>query len=178
MKRLLIFLALILFATPCLAEVIVTEQVDYFAVTGKTPKQIMASIQKSSPRSGKKTFDLAQTRSEFRYEYKGVQNGDRCTVNEVTIYLNLTYIYPRLAVTPKNKSTRRWWAKELVSYEKHEETHGNISRELANKMHREIQRMDDLNCATRDAEIKRRVDYYSRQATKKHEAFDRKDRRY
>ncbi len=178
MKRLLIFLALILFATPCLAEVIVTKQEEYFAVTGSTPKQIMLSIQKNSPRSGKKTFDLAQTRSEFRYQYKGVQKGSRCNVNEVTISLNLTYVYPRLAVTPKDKSTRRWWAKELASYEKHEETHGDISIELANKMHREIQRMDDLNCATREAEIKRRVKYYSRQATKKHEAFDRKDRRY
>ena len=178
MKQLLIVLTLILFATPSLAEVIVTEQVDYFAVTGNTKKQIMASIQKSSPRSGKKTFDLAQTRSEFRYEYKGVQNGDRCTVNEVTIYLNLTYIYPRLAVTPKDKNTRRWWAKELASYEKHEETHGDISIGLANKLHREIQRMDDLNCATRNEEVKRRVNYYSRQARKKHDAFDRKDRRY
>lgn len=179
MKYVILTVLFLLYACPGHAEVMVSERNAYFSVRGKTPREIKASIRKNSPSKGSKTYALAQTRTSIRYEIKSrPKSGGRCATEDVVIYLDLTYIYPKLDKLPTSKRTLRWWKAELKDYQRHEQRHGIISKELARKLDREINKLNDLNCSTMADEIQRRVRYYQRKIQKKHEEFDRKDRRY
>lgn len=169
-------LALILFSTPSLAEVIVTEQIDHFTASGRNKREISNSIAANSPMRGKKSFALATTQSDFRYEYSFSKSGGRCNVDTVTIYLDLVYTYPRLT-NKVSKRTEAWWKRQQAVLEKHELTHGEISKHFARRLERVILAMDDLNCSTMREEILRRARYYSRAMEKEHDEFDRRERR-
>ncbi len=176
MKTLLFSLLLITFATPGLAEVIVTEKVTYFTVSGRNPKQISRSMQQNSPVKGKKSFAAATTRTQINYEFNWKKRGKRCSIEKVKLYLNLTYTYPRLVTTPDRK-TDKWWKEQLKIYIRHEREHGNISKRTAHEIDRQLRQMDDLNCATMKEEVKRRVKYFTRKMNDRHDEFDRKEQR-
>lgn len=175
MKTILIIIALTLLATPCFAEVVVSEEIDYFTVTGTTKGEISKSLQANSPIKKKTSYAAATTRSQLRYEIISEKRNGRCGVTETKILLHLTYTYPRLAQTPSSRVSA-WWREQLRLYEIHEQTHGDIAKRFARKIEQELQQMKDLNCATMKTVVDDRFRYYNRKLNEAQAEFDRKER--
>lgn len=174
MKRLILSIIFTLLASPCLAEVLITEEVTYFTVTGKTKSEISQSLRKNSPIKKKKSYAAATTKSQLSYEVSTRKNSGRCDVVKTTVKLHLTYTYPRLAQTP-DRRTHTWWMSQLELYEKHELTHGDIAREYAKRLERKLSGMTNLNCGTIKNELERRFNYYNRKMSSAQAEFDRKE---
>lgn len=174
MKHILVAIIFTLLAAPCFAEVVVTEEIDYFKVTGKTKQEIYRSLHANSPIKKKKTFAAATTKSQLRYEIVSEKRNGRCGVTKTKILLHLTYTYPRLVQTPAS-GVRAWWQEQLRAYEKHELTHGDIAKRFAEKLESELSRMHDLNCGTMKTVVDDRFRYYNRKMNQAQAEFDRKE---
>lgn len=168
---------ILLFTTPCAAEIIVTERDAYFTISGRTQSELLRSIQANSPRRGKKNFALAQMRPKISYSIERAKHGDRCGVDSITIHLDITYLYPRPS-NELNKRTKDWFddfSEELIE---HEQTHGIIAKRFADKIEREVNGMNDLNCSTMTQVVHDRVNYLIRKMNDKQDEYDRLENLY
>lgn len=147
---LLCFLTL---ACPSWAEVIVTENTQYYPVDGKNKKMILHNLQRQSPIviQGKKFH--GNTKAKTKYNFSWVQRGDSCALKKVTINLSITYKYPKLTTTP-DKATRTWWNTHFARLKKHELVHGKIAIKGAYELDNELRSLKKLNCSTAKAKIK------------------------
>jgi predicted secreted Zn-dependent protease len=144
------FLALTLLAltaAPALAEVIVTTKTEHYPVNGLTHKEIAENIKRQSPivQDGR-TFQ-AHTQSNIRYEFSWTRRNGRCAMKQATVFINITYKYPRLADTP-NAQTLRWWQAHLDKLAEHELVHGQYALEAAHELDQALNSLSDLDCAT------------------------------
>lgn len=176
MKFFTFALTLLLSCSPVFAEIVVTEDTQYFPVTGETKNEIKLSMQKNSPVKGVNSFAAATTRTQLSYEVTTQKRAGRCDVIKTKVLVQLTYTYPRLAQTP-SKRVLKWWENELKKYEAHEKVHGDISKEYAKRLERKLQGMTNMRCATIKGEIQRRFNYYNRKMNEAHAEFDRKEQR-
>lgn len=140
-------LGVVLWAVPALAEVVVTTSTEHYPVHGTTRKEIAENIRSQSPiRQDGRTFQ-AHTHSTIRYEFSWTRRNDRCTMNKATVFIHITYKYPRLAETP-DADTLRWWQEHLDRLAEHEAIHGDISLEAAHELDTALNALSDLHCST------------------------------
>jgi len=172
MKRLLIITAIILLAIPCRAEVILTTSTEYYPVDGIGKNEILKNLKKEAPQKKGKEYFPAYTQTGIKYEYSWGKRKGRCDVTKATVYLNLTYVYPRLART-QDKRTRTWWEETLKKYEIHEKIHGKISRRSANELDKKLNSLKNLDCNRAKETISARAKYIIRQMRKRQEEYDR-----
>ncbi|QGY40906.1 DUF922 domain-containing protein [Pseudodesulfovibrio cashew] len=172
MKRISILLLLILFATPAFAEVVEEEIKDYYSIAGVTRTEILRNLQRRAPYKQAGSFVPAFTQTDLKYQIRLKQQGGRCGVDKVTVFLNLTYKYPRLA-QHQSTNTRLWWRDIIKHYTIHEEIHGAISRKWAKELDRTLLSLTDLNCETAWQTIKARASYINRQLQKEQQEYDR-----
>lgn len=158
-----------------MAEVVVTEEVEYFNITGTSKRSIMRSLQKNSPSRNGNNFAAATTRTQMSYEVTTQKRAGRCDVIKAKVLLHLTYTYPRLAQTP-DKRTARWWQNELKSYEEHELTHGDIAKQYADRLDRKLLGTTNLRCSEIKGEIDRTFNYYKRKMQQAQDDFDRREK--
>ena len=157
MRRLLFTLCtLMLLATPALADVVKTVSNEYYVVEGRNPKTIYLNLKRQSPlNEGYKTYQ-ANTQTELKYNFKWRKRGNTCTLEKVTIFLHLTYKYPKLAHSVDNK-TRKWWKKFMTKLEEHELIHGQISIKAAHELDDALRAFDYTDCINFKAELKKRA---------------------
>jgi len=156
MKRFILTLLLFVFAPPAWGEVIINVETRHYGVVGRTKQDIMRSMQHQSPFKKGNSFVPAYTGTDMRYQYVLKQKGNRCSVKDATVLLNLTYMYPKLA--QHQSSEIRWWWRDLIkAYTIHEEIHGDISIRWAHELDRELKSIKDLNCSSANQVIQERA---------------------
>lgn len=158
MKRLLItILAALFLAAPAAADVVKTVSTEYYTVKGKSPKAIYEELKRHSPlNEGAQTYQ-ANTRTSIKYNYKWEKRGGKCTMKDATVYLHLTYLYPRLTHSVDRK-TRNWWKSFLGKLEEHELIHGEISIKAAHEMSDALEALGTMDCNNFKATVKSRAD--------------------
>ncbi|ADU62961.1 MAG: DUF922 domain-containing Zn-dependent protease [Pseudodesulfovibrio sp.] len=146
-RTFLILTLLTLTAAPALAAVIVTTKTEHYPVNGLTHKEIAENLKRQSPivMDGR-TFQ-AHTQSNIRYEFSWTRRNGRCAMKQATVFIDITYKYPRLAETPDNE-TLRWWQGHLDKLAEHEQVHGKYALEAAHELDKALNSLSDLDCAT------------------------------
>lgn len=126
----IVILAILFVTTPAQADVVKVVRTEYYAVQGKSPREIYSYLKTHSPlNKGNKTYQ-AHTRTKIKTQYKMFKRGNVCTVKDVVVYLDLTYLYPKL-VHSVDRKTRTWWKDFIAKLEEHELIHGQISIKAA-----------------------------------------------
>jgi len=173
MKQLILALAILLTASIANAEVIIKERNTYYTVPGTRKGEIIRNMERYAPFREEKFYVPAFMKPDLRYEYHWEKKGDRCAVTDVTIYLTITYKYPRLAQEPAASYIKEWWESLMQEYKIHEELHGEIAIEGAHKLEKALLRLDDMNCESAKETIAKTARYFNRQTQKKQEEYDR-----
>ena len=123
----------ILLVAPALADVVTSVRTEYYQVDGTNPRTIYDNLKNHSPlNTGTETYQ-AHTQTQLRFKYKIRQTGSQCQIEDVVIYLDLIYLYPRLTHSV-DWETRKWWKKFYGQLEEHELIHGEISTRAVHKL--------------------------------------------
>lgn len=173
MKRLLVaVLTTLLLVTPAIADVVKTVRTEYYSVDGKNARDIFAYLKKHSPlNKGDSTYQ-AHTRTKVKTQYKMVRRGNMCSVKNVVIYLDLTYLYPRLKHSVDRK-TRNWWKDFIGKLEEHELIHGQISIKAAHRLNDELEAVQSSNCAGFNEAVKLKAKQILTQMKKDQVLYDK-----
>lgn len=149
-------LALSILASPALADVVLTVHTEYYMVEGTNPRAIFNDLKNNSPlNSGDDTYQ-AHTRTQLGARYKIRSNGSQCQIDNVVIYLDLTYLYPKL-IHSVDWETRKWWKRFYDKLEEHELIHGEISTKAAHRLDDTLERLGPGNCAGYEQDIHDRI---------------------
>ena len=163
------------------ARVIVRERVQYYNITGKTGAQIMRSISRRGPRGTGARHAIATTQISMRLDLKPVVRGRRCVYASTTVYLDLTYRYPRWRNQRGASSrVRSAWKRFYGRVVAHEKQHGAIARKYAARIDREFKRTRrSVRNGCRDSGNRqaRRFQALVRQHDREHARFDRRESR-
>lgn len=157
---------------PAQAEVIIIEQEEYYSVNGIGKREILQDMERRAPfKMGNDTYP-AYTQTDIKYNYSWENRAGTCNVTDVKVYLNLTYVYPKL-VRLQSGSIKWWWKDTMKKYVIHEKIHGDISKRWAHKLDRELRALKELNCGTAKQTIATRAQYIVRKMREKQEEYDR-----
>jgi len=159
---------LLLLLLPALApaEVTVSTSEDHYIVEGSTRAQISRFYQQ------RESKNAATTRSSFKYSYTWRQKGSMCTVSDVKVHLHLLYTYPRLADST-GQHTAQWWNETLKKLTIHEHIHGDIARDAAKELERELLRIRDVPCSDIKDKVRYRADRVFQDHQRRQEDYDR-----
>jgi predicted secreted Zn-dependent protease len=172
MKRLILTALILVLAIPAHAEVFLNVITKEYGVTGNSKQDIMRSMQRRAPYKKGKSFVPAYTGTDMKFSYTLMQSGKSCSVKEVKVYLNLTYMYPRLA--QHQSSTIRWWWRDIIKkYKIHEEIHGEISTRWAYQLDRELRSLKNMNCPSAQQIVKTRAKHIYAKMRNEQETYDK-----
>lgn len=172
MKSMLITALFFLMALPVAAEVTTTTETDHYNVIGTTKQEIMRHMQRQSPYKKGNSFVPAYTGTNMKFRYVMEERGSRCSVKEVKVILNLTYMYPKLA-QHQSSSIRWWWRDIIKAYTIHEEIHGAISTRWAHELDREIRSLKDMPCASAKKIVEAKAKTVFTKMRNEQEAYDK-----
>lgn len=164
--------AIILFSTPAIAEVLLTEKIDYYPISGIGKKEITEALKKKAPYRKGKDYYPAYTQTDIKYEYTWGKRAGRCAVKKVKVMLTLTYVYPRLT-SAQSRTVQRWWDDKIKRFVVHEGIHGDISKRSAHELDRKLRSLNDLSCSNAKQVIASRAKYIIRQMKKEQAEYDR-----
>ena len=147
----------------------VSEKTRSYAITGRTGAALLDAMDRRGPKHGFLTRAIAQTRYTVSWTIDWGETRTACRVEELDGKLTITYTYPTRRGLPP--SLERRWARFLAGVRKHEETHGDIARQMARtprNRSRGCRSSNDPGCRKTHAEAKGRMtaiyaDYEARQ---------------
>lgn len=169
--RFLPLLLLILLAVPAKAEVILNVETKHYSLTGTTKQEIMRNMQRHSPYKKGTSFVPAYTGTDMKFRYTLEKRGDRCSMKEATVHLDLTYMYPRLA--QHQSSAIRWWWRDIIkAYTFHEEIHGDIAIRWAHELDRVLRSLKNLPCSSAQDIVKAKARQVYEAMRDEQEAYD------
>jgi len=125
------------------ARVKVKEKTTYYRISGKTG----AALNKSMLQGGGSRISLshavAATETELDFgEPKIVIKGNKCVVEDVDVFLNIKYIYPKWADRRgASVKTKKRWAAFWKELKRHERNHGEIAKAGAKALEKELKKM-------------------------------------
>jgi len=155
-KVFLAYIAILVFATPAMADVVRTVSTEYYIVDGTDIKTIYKNLKEHSPlNDGPETYQ-AHTQTQIKTTYKIRKTGNRCQILNVVIYLHLTYLYPKLKHSVDYK-TRKWWKKFYQKLEEHELIHGEISTKAAHLLDDTLEGLGSGDCYSYKNLIKKQI---------------------
>lgn len=172
MRHILLIIFFLLSTSPSWAEVVLTVTTEHYSVLGTTKTTIMRHMQRRSPYKQGQSFVPAYTGTDMSYRYVMIQKGDRCSMQEVKVFLNLTYMYPKLA-QHQSSSIRWWWRDIIKEYTIHEEIHGAISTRWAHELDRELRSLKDLPCSSAKEIVETRAKTIYDKMRDEQESYDR-----
>lgn len=172
MTRLPFFLCLfLLLSSPANAEVILNVVTQHYSLIGTTKQDIMRNMQRHSPYKQGSSFVPAYTGTEMKFSYTLEQRGSLCSVKDPKVFLNLTYMYPKLA--QHQTSGIRWWWRDIIkAYTIHEEIHGDISIRWAHELDRVLRSIKDIACPSAQEVIKTKAEQVYTSMRNEQEAYD------
>lgn len=162
------------------AEIVVTEKVNHYAVSGVSGRDLGRSML----RGGARTINLRHaiaattTRFDFTDPVLAVERG-RCVVKAITVRLSIEYQLPKWTGRHKaNARLRRSWDAFYAELVRHEQTHGRIAREFARRIERELLRLSGtqaFGCSDFGAFSEARFAALSAELRRQQLAFDRRE---
>ncbi len=120
---------------PARAEPLITESIDYFDVTGATPQEVRASLDRMAPtstRDGKRYDALTYPTIAWRFTFRGLPT---CAITGTTVTAKILIRFPRLAAdaaTPA--SLKQAFARFSDKLMKHQQAHAQKAIETARQI--------------------------------------------
>jgi predicted secreted Zn-dependent protease len=120
---------------PARAEPLITETIDYFDVTGATPQEVRASLDRLAPtstRDGKRYDALTYPGIAWRFTFRGLP---ACAITGTTVTAKIVIRFPRLAAdaaTPA--SLKQSFAKYTDKLMKHQQAHAQKAIQTARQI--------------------------------------------
>ncbi|MEL6947049.1 MAG: DUF922 domain-containing protein [Pseudomonadota bacterium] len=172
---------LIALTTAVDARVIVKERTKYYAIRGKTGRDIFRSIGLRSKRGAGVQHAIATTTSNIRVSnVKTAIRRSRCVVVSAEVRLNLTYRYPRWRGRGASPAVRKAWKDFFAHAVRHENTHGSISKKYARRIYNELKRTTgrvSRQCSDFSSKARRKFARLSKNLDAEHRRFDRREAR-
>ncbi|WP_319467354.1 DUF922 domain-containing Zn-dependent protease [uncultured Pseudodesulfovibrio sp.] len=162
----------LLTAAPCLADVVKTETVKYYMVSGKGKKEIVRSMRRNSPIKEKGRTFQGNTSSQIKYKFTWIRKNGVCTINKVTVRIHITYLYPKLA-QQTSKAIRQWWDTYMDRLTEHELVHGEIALESAHVLDHALNTLKTPNCDNVEKRVKNKFDSIMQKYKKKQRDYDK-----
>jgi predicted secreted Zn-dependent protease len=165
------------FAPVAGAGVIVDIKRTQYEVTGQSGTALLDAMDRRGPKHGFLTRAIAQTRYSVGWNIVWAQKNGACRVKQANARLSMTYTYPVLdGDVPLH--LRKQWVRFMKGVVRHEETHGNIARQMVSAAERSVSGLafaNDPACRNAKAEAKRRVDRIYAKYEMRQVIFDRKE---
>ncbi len=166
MRTLQILILSLLFAVPALAGVTVSASEDHYIVQGSTVGQIANFYKQREEKYS------AYAQPTFKYNYTWVKHENTCSITEVNIHLHITYVYPHLAGSP-GKHTQKWWDNILKKLSVHERIHGEIAKESAHELERELKKIKNIPYSNVKNTVTSQANFIFRKHQQLQEDYDR-----
>lgn len=164
------------------AKVYVKERTKFYAVSGKTGKQVMVRMIKQGPNVPGVKHALASTQANIKVKKVDVRRkGGRCIIRKADVELLLTYHYPKWRNKRKAKRhIQKRWEQFFAGVVRHEKYHAKLFRQTAQQFQRDLTRITgsvNRNCRDMGPKVQTRLRNLVRANGRKHAAFDRKESR-
>jgi len=171
---------LIGFAPGANAKVKVSEERTYFPISGKNGEALNASMLIG----GKNRIDLAQAVAATETEYnlgepEFTEKNGRCRVKGIDVHLSIRYIFPQWKNRKSApKQVQEKWEIFWRELERHELHHGEIARNAAEKLQKQLDlmvRKNQVDCDSFEQLASSKLDAAVRLASIEQLRFDRRE---
>ena len=167
---------------PASAKVRISERTKYYSVRGKTGKQLFKSIVRRGPKTKRDGHAVATTDTKIKVKNIKIGiKGRHCVVERADVIVSLTYTFPRWRGNRRaSAKLRKNWDKFNRQVQKHEATHGRISREYARKLHTRLRKLSgrvSKGCADFGRRSSRSIKLIQKSFFRRHRGFDKREGR-
>jgi predicted secreted Zn-dependent protease len=171
--------ALSSFASAARADVKILVKTQTYDVAGATGEALIRSMDRNGPRHGFMARAIAQTSYTKDWDFDFAKSKGACRIAKANGTLNLSFTYPRvISVLPAPLDRR--WARFFEGVRKHEETHGEIARQMMTATEKALTGLtvpNDPQCSQTRREARRRIDAVFDEYEAKQNAFDAREHR-
>ena len=146
-------------AGPAEASVEVKVKTTTYRITGENGEALLRAMDRKGSRQGFTTHFIAQTAYKVAWTFDRQRKAGACRIADASAVLTITYTYPEVS-SPMSADLRHRWNRFIAGVRKHEETHGQIARDMAAAAERQLSGLsyrDDPSCQKTRAEVKRRI---------------------
>lgn len=145
LKAALGLLAAVCLATPAAATVHTKSSYNYFAVKGKTPREIYINLMARGPSAG--GADAMATTNVALAQHLALSSGRNCRIQSFSVNLNFKINLPRhqnpATLSP---AARRSWTLFAATLKSHEEHHRAIWTDCARELSAQVMRIKAGPC--------------------------------
>lgn len=166
-------------ATAASAGVKILVKTQTYDISGKTGEALIESMDSNGPRHGFMARAIAQTSYTKAWEFDLVEVKGTCSIGQVNGTLNLNFTYPRVASALPPALNKRW-ARFFAGVRTHEETHGDIARQMMRATEKSLRGLtvpNDSQCSKARREARRRIDAVFVDYEARQNAFDAREHR-
>lgn len=159
MRGTCIALVACLAASPALCGVKTSITTETYAIAGNTGEALLDAMDRKGPRYGLLARAMAQTRYMVDWNYDWLRSGGKCRLKSADATIFIVYRYPELTRPASRKLGRRWKV-FMAGVRRHEETHGQIARQMVLAAHKSISRLTKKGdfCARSQQKVERIID--------------------
>jgi predicted secreted Zn-dependent protease len=161
------------------ADVKVLVKMQTYDISGTTGEALIESMDRNGPRHGFMARAIAQTSYTKDWDFDFVQVKGSCRIKQANGTLNLNLTYPHL-VSALPPALDKRWARFFTGVRTHEETHGDIARQMMAATEKSLAGLtnpNDAQCSKTRREARRRIDAVFDQYEGKQNAFDAREHR-
>lgn len=164
------------------AEIVVVEKVSHYEVTGANGLDLGRAMLKGGAEAINLRRAVAATATKFDFvdPVIDIENG-RCVVKDITVRLTIEYQFPRWNGRARaSAGVRRAWDAFNAELVRHEKTHGQIARDFARRIEKELLRLSGtvmFGCQDFGTLSNLRFAALANQLRQKQLAFDRQEER-
>jgi predicted secreted Zn-dependent protease len=120
---------------PVRAEPVIAETIDYFDVTGATPQEVRASLDRLAPtsvRDGKRYDALTYPTIAWRFTFRGLPT---CAITGTTVTAKIVIRFPRLAANAAAPAAlKQSFSRYTDKLMKHQQAHAQKAIETARQI--------------------------------------------
>ena len=167
------------FATVASADVDILVTTRTYDISGTTGEALIRLMNRNGPRHGFLARSVALTSYTKDWEFDFVQAKGACRIRQANGTLKLTLTFPRVvSILPPGLDKR--WARFFAAMRKHEETHGDIARQMMAATEKSLVGLavpNDARCSKTRREANRRIDVIFDEYEDRQRAFDASEHR-
>lgn len=167
------------FASAAQADVKVVVKTQTYDISGATGEALVQSMDRNGPRHGFMARAIAQTSYTKDWDFDFAKSKGVCRIAKANGTLNLNFTYPRVTSILPPPLDRRW-ARFFDGVRKHEETHGEIARQMMQATEKSLTGLtvgNDPQCSGARREAQRRIDAVFDEYEARQNAFDAREHR-
>ena len=170
-------LALIAIGIPAAdAETVATKSITYFKIGGKTAEEIDNELTRKGPLTNSTGMrHPGATRIQFGGDLTYVDEGNRCSVEDVRVTVNTRIILPRWVNRKRaDPDMALLWDTLSSDIKRHEERHAEIARQYARELENALTRLrPERDCTRMQDKVSATTDRVTEEHDKAQMRFDR-----